>query len=54
MANNVVHFEIGMEDTDRAIKFYTDVFGWAFQRLGEQCRYAAKRPTRRWPLGLRT
>jgi uncharacterized protein len=24
----VVHFEIGVDDPDRAIKFYGDVFGW--------------------------
>lgn len=36
MANNVVHFEIGVDDIERAMKFYTDVFGWAFQQLGEQ------------------
>lgn len=36
MANNVVHFEISVDDFDRAIAFYTNVFGWAFQNLGEQ------------------
>lgn len=36
MANNVVHFEIGVENMGRAKKFYTDVLGWAFQDLGEQ------------------
>lgn len=36
MANNVVHFEIGVEDTERAMKFYTDTLGWAFQPLGEE------------------
>lgn len=36
MANNVVHFEIGVDDIDRAKKFYEDVLGWAFQDLGEQ------------------
>ncbi len=24
----VVHFEIGVDDPKRALKFYTDVFGW--------------------------
>jgi predicted enzyme related to lactoylglutathione lyase len=24
----VVHFEIGVDDPKRAVKFYTDVFGW--------------------------
>lgn len=36
MANNVVHFEIGVEDPERAMKFYTEVFGWAFQPLSEE------------------
>lgn len=35
MANNVVHFEISVDDTDRATNFYKEVFGWAFQPLGE-------------------
>jgi predicted enzyme related to lactoylglutathione lyase len=26
------HFEIPVDDPDRAEKFYADVFGWAFQR----------------------
>ena len=30
--NRVVHFEIQADDTARAIKFYTDVFGWTFQK----------------------
>jgi len=29
--NRVVHFEIGAEDTDRAIDFYEKVFGWKFE-----------------------
>lgn len=37
MANNVVHFEVYVDDIDRAKKFYADVFGWAFQDLGEKC-----------------
>ncbi len=28
MSNRVVHFEIQAEDTARASKFYTEVFGW--------------------------
>lgn len=36
MANNVVHFEIGVEDTERAMRFYKEVLGWAFQPLGEE------------------
>ena len=28
--NRVVHFEIHADNPERAIKFYTDVFGWSF------------------------
>lgn len=28
----VVHFEIHAADTDRAIRFYTEVFSWKFER----------------------
>ena len=27
-----VHFEIHADDPERAVKFYTDVFGWSFNR----------------------
>ena len=30
--NRVVHFEIQAENPERAIKFYTAVFGWDFQK----------------------
>jgi uncharacterized protein len=30
MSNNVVHFEIFVDDLERAKKFYFDVLGWAF------------------------
>ena len=30
--SSVVHFEIPADDTDRAVAFYTDVFGWKFQK----------------------
>lgn len=29
-----VHFEIHAQDPERAIRFYTDLFGWQFQRWG--------------------
>jgi predicted enzyme related to lactoylglutathione lyase len=32
----IVHFEIHAENPERAIKFYTSVFGWNFQKWGEQ------------------
>jgi hypothetical protein len=34
--NRVVHFEIQVDEPERAIKFYQDVFGWKFERWGEQ------------------
>jgi predicted enzyme related to lactoylglutathione lyase len=30
-----VHFEIHADDPERAVEFYTLVFGWDFQRWGE-------------------
>ena len=30
--NRVVHFEIQADDMDRAQAFYTDVFGWKFEK----------------------
>ncbi len=36
MANSVVHFEVFVDDVERAKKFYSDVFGWVFQDLGEK------------------
>ena len=30
--SRVVHFEIHADDTDRASKFYSDVFDWKFQK----------------------
>ncbi|MEQ1561145.1 MAG: VOC family protein [Nitrospira sp.] len=32
MKNRIVHFEIYAQDTERAKKFYTDVFGWEYQK----------------------
>ena len=34
--NRVVHFEIQVENPERAMKFYKDVFGWSFEQWGEQ------------------
>lgn len=31
-----VHFEIHAEDPERALAFYQRVFGWTFQRWGDQ------------------
>ncbi len=41
MSNRVVHFEIQAEDPERAIKFYTAVFGWNFPKWSEQPPYWA-------------
>jgi uncharacterized protein len=35
MMNPVVHFEIPAEDRKRIANFYTKVFGWKIQQLGE-------------------
>jgi uncharacterized protein len=35
MSNNVVHFEIFVNDPERAKKFYTEVLGWAFNFIKE-------------------
>jgi predicted enzyme related to lactoylglutathione lyase len=35
MAANVVHFEVFVEDPERAKKFYTEVLGWAFRFIKE-------------------
>lgn len=32
MASRVVHFEIPVEDPDRAIRFYSNAFGWHIQK----------------------
>lgn len=29
--NRVVHFEIQVDNPERAMKFYASVFGWTFQ-----------------------
>ncbi len=30
--NRVVHFEIYADEPERAMKFYTDIFGWTFEK----------------------
>lgn len=30
-----VHFEIHAENTERAMQFYTDIFGWRFSKFGD-------------------
>ena len=34
--NRVVHFEIQVEEPERAIKFFQTVFGWTFEQWGEE------------------
>lgn len=40
MANAIVHFEIHAENPSRAIRFYTDAFGWRFEKWGEMDYWA--------------
>ena len=35
----VVHFEIHAEDPERAVRFYSTLFGWTFQRWGGPTDY---------------
>ena len=39
MPSRPTHFEIPVDDPDRAEKFYADVFGWTFQRYDESPQY---------------
>ena len=34
--NRVVHFEMPAQDAERVTKFYSGVFGWQMQNMGEQ------------------
>jgi predicted enzyme related to lactoylglutathione lyase len=34
MVSRVIHFEIPIDDPERAGRFYTDVFGWTVSRWG--------------------
>ena len=34
MGQPVVHFEVGCQDTARAARFYSDLFGWQTQAAG--------------------
>ena len=34
--NRVVHFEIQVDNPERAMQFYKNVFGWNFEQWGEQ------------------
>jgi predicted enzyme related to lactoylglutathione lyase len=37
--SRVVHFELGVNNPQRAIKFYTGVFGWSIQKYGGPMEY---------------
>jgi predicted enzyme related to lactoylglutathione lyase len=36
MPNRIVHFEIEAADRDRAVKFYSQAFGWKMQQMGPE------------------
>ncbi|MFA5314092.1 MAG: VOC family protein [Methanomassiliicoccales archaeon] len=37
--SKVIHFEIGAERPERAVKFYESVFGWTSRKWGDQPYY---------------
>ncbi len=37
--SRVVHFEIPVDDPDRAARFYTTVFGWSFEKFNGPVDY---------------
>ncbi len=39
MGNRPTHFEIPVDDPDRAEKFYSAVFGWSFNRFPDAPMY---------------
>ena len=38
----VVHFEIPAEDTEASVKFFSNVFGWKFNKWGEMDYYLSE------------
>lgn len=40
--NRVVHFEIPAENPEQSIHFYQNVFGWKFNRFGEESYWLAE------------
>ena len=36
MANTVCHFEIPADDVEALAKFYTELFGWKIEKMGEE------------------
>ncbi len=41
MSNKVVHFEIPCNDPQKTMDFFSQVFGWKFQRFGEEEYWSA-------------
>jgi len=37
--NPVVHFEMPVEDRQRLVEFYTKVFGWKMEEMGEDMEH---------------
>jgi hypothetical protein len=42
MSNRVTHFEIPADDPEKAMTFFHTVFGWSFQRFGDQDYWLAQ------------
>lgn len=40
MDHTIVHFEIPAEQTERAITFYRELFGWEFRHMGGPADYS--------------
>jgi len=36
---NIAHFEIPVDDAERAKKFYTELFGWKIERFSPEMEY---------------
>ena len=36
---NIAHFEIPVDDAERAKKFYTELFGWKIERFSSEMEY---------------
>jgi predicted enzyme related to lactoylglutathione lyase len=36
---NVIHFEICVDDLERAVRFYTEVFGWTIEKAEDNSDY---------------
>jgi predicted enzyme related to lactoylglutathione lyase len=45
----VIHFEIPVDKIERAVKFYTDVFGWNIQKWGSEDYWLIKTGEKQQP-----